>query len=202
MPPPTCPALKGQGWSVHKKPSFSTRKAAHVSGREVRAPFFSTPLYEFELTFDALDSNGTFLGAGASSLQSLMGVYLQAQGSYGTFLYIDPTDNAVTAQWIGVGTGVQTTFTFMRTLGVVTEPVSYVTLVSNISLDGVNQPTGWVTSAPRTLTFSAAPPSGVVVTATFTYAFECRFLEDQVDFENIMSGLWQVESLKFRSVKS
>lgn len=202
MPPPVFPALKGQGWSVHKKPVFSTRKADHVSGREVRAPFLSTPLYEFELTFDGLDSNGTYAGLGTSSLQSLMGLYLQCQGSYGTFLYTDPTDCTATGQWIGIGTGAETAYTLVRSLGAATEPISYVTLVSNVYLDGVNQPSGWVASTPRTLTFAVAPGSGVVVSATFAYAFECRFLDDQVDFENFMNGLWKVESLKFRSVKS
>jgi len=194
--------LKGQGWTVHKKPSFSTRKAEHISGREVRAPFFTTPLYEFELTFDGLDSNGAFMGLGTNSLQTLMGLYLQCQGSYGTFLYIDPADSIATAQWIGTGTGAATAFTFQRTLGGATEPVSYVVTVMNVYLDGVNQPSGWVATAPRTLTFAVAPGDGVLVSATFSYAFECRFLDDQVDFENFMNGLWKVDSLKFQSVKS
>lgn len=202
MPPPAFPSLAGQGWSVHKRPTFSTRMAKHISGREVRAPFFSFPLYEFEVVFDGLDSAGSFPGLGASSLQSLMGLYLACQGSYGTFLYTDPTDNAATAQLLGTGDAVNTIFTFQRTLGSAVEPVSYVTSVSNVYLNGVDQPSGWALTAPRTLTFASAPGSGVAVTATFAYAFECRFLDDQVDFENFMAGLWKVDSLKFRSVKN
>jgi hypothetical protein len=201
MPPPVFPVLKGQGWSVNKRPTFATRKADHVSGREVRAPFFSYPLYEFELTFDGLDSDGSFPGLGVNSLQSLMGLYLQCQGSYGTFLYSDPTDYLATGQSIGTGDGTKTAFTLQRTIGAATEPISYVTLVTAVYLDGVSVG-GWVAAAPRTLTFSVAPGSGVAITADFTYAFECRFLDDQVDFENFMSGLWKVEGLKFRSVKN
>jgi hypothetical protein len=44
-------------------------------------------------------------------------------------------------------------------------------------------------------------PSGVALSADCTYGFNCRFLDDQQDFEQFMSGLWKVESLKFRSVK-
>jgi len=58
--PPSFPTLAGQGWSVHKRPTFSTRVASHVSGREARTPFYSVPLYEFELTFEGLDSAGGF----------------------------------------------------------------------------------------------------------------------------------------------
>ena len=50
--PPAFPALPGQGWSVHKRPTFATRLAPHVSGREVRASLYAAPLWEFEVTFD------------------------------------------------------------------------------------------------------------------------------------------------------
>jgi hypothetical protein len=199
--PPSFPALPGQGWSVHKRPTFSTRVASHVSGREVRVPLYQQGLYEFELTIEGLDARGNFPGLGVNSLQSLMGLYIQCQGQFGTFLYTDPTDNAVTGQPIGNGNGTQTAFTFQRTLGGAPEPVSWVTAVSNIYLNGVNQSIGWALTTPNTLAFATAPGSGVMITATFTYAFNCRFLDDQEDFENFMNGLWQVQSLKFRMVK-
>lgn len=199
--PPSFPILAGQGWSVHKRPTFSTRVASHVSGREVRQPLYAYTLYEFELTFDGLASNDAFPGVGASSLQSLMGLYLQCEGQYGTFLYTDPTDNAVTEQGIATGDGATTSFTFQRTLGGFIEPVSWVSSVANVYLNGVAQASGWSLAQPNTLSFTAAPASGAVITADFAYAFVCRFLDDQEDFEEFMSGLWQVQSLKFRSVK-
>ncbi|MGH6843298.1 MAG: DUF2460 domain-containing protein, partial [Methylocella sp.] len=109
--------------------------------------------------------------------------------------------NSVTAQAIGTGDGSTTVFTFVRTLGGATEPASWVTSVSNVYLNGVNQPSGWTLTAPNTLTFATAPGNLVAITASFSYAFNCRFLDDQVDFEEFMNGLWQVQSLKFRSVK-
>jgi hypothetical protein len=44
-------------------------------------------------------------------------------------------------------------------------------------------------------------PPATAITATFTCAFNCRFLDDQEDFENFMNGLWRVQTLKFRMVK-
>jgi uncharacterized protein (TIGR02217 family) len=199
---PSFPELKGLGWSVYKRPLFSTRIAKHVSGREIRVPLFSVSLYEFELTFEGLDSNGTFPGVGVNSLQKLLGLFTQCQGSHGTFLYIDPSDNFAHEQTLGVGDGSQKIFTFERTIGGTVEPVSYVTSVSNVYLDGVDQTSGWSFTVPRTLSFVSAPGVGVSITATFAFAFECRFLEDQIDFENFMKGLWKVERVKFRSVKS
>ena len=203
--PPSFPTLAGQGWSVHKNPVFSTIVASHVSGREVRNALYQNPLWQFELTFDGLTSSNSGVlaaGLGANSLQTLMGLFLQCQGQFGTFLYTDPTDNAVTGQAFAVGDGATTTFTFARTLGGFVESVGWVTGVSNVYLNAVAQPSGWSLSAPNSLVFTSAPGSGVVVSADFSHAFQCRFDDDTADFEQFMSNLWALKSLKFRSVRS
>lgn len=201
--PPSFPTLAGQGWCVHKKPTFSTIVVSHVSGREVRDALYANPIWSFELTFDGLTSSSSaFSGLGAQSLQGLMGLFLQMQGRFGTFLYTDPTDNSVAAQALGVGDGSTTIFAFARTLGGFLEPVGWVVSVSNVYLNGVNQASGWTLTAPNTLTFASAPGLGVAITASFTYAFQCRFDDDNLDFEEFMSALWRLESLKFRSVRA
>ena len=200
--PPSFPVLPGQAWSVHKRPTFATRVAPHVSGREVRRANYAAALYEFEVSFDGLASSG-FAGLGASSLQALMGFYLACQGQLGTFLYADPSDDAVAGQPIGVGDGTTTTFTFARSLGGATEPVGWVTGLGNVYLGGVAQASSATAVAqPNTLVFATAPAAGIAITADFTYAFVCRFLDDSQDFENVASGLWQLGSLKFRSVRT
>ena len=201
MAPPFFPQLPGQGWSVHKRPSFSTRVASHVSGREVRSPLYAATLYEFELTFDGLAAGGALGGLGAGSLQRLLGFVLACQGQLGTFLYVDPTDSFVTAQPIATGDGVTTSFPLMRTLGGVTEPVGWATSLANVTVGGAPA-AGWSLVAPATLSFATAPATGAAIVADVGYAFVCRFLDDQQDFENVMSGLWQVRSLKFRSVRA
>jgi hypothetical protein len=124
--PPFFPTLSGQGWSVHKKPTFSNIVASHVSGREVRAALYQNPIWQFELTFDGLDgtASGAYGGLGASSLQGLMGLFLQCQGQFGSFLYYDPTDYSVAMQPFGTGDGTTTTFQLQRTLGGFSEPVT------------------------------------------------------------------------------
>ncbi len=199
-PPPIFPQLAGQGWSVHKRPSFATRVAGHVSGREVRSPYYAQALYEFELTFDALATSAGYGGVGASSLQTLFGFYLACQGQLGTFVYLDPSDGAVTGQAIATGDGTTKSFTLVRSLGGVAETVSFVQQVNAVRVAGVAQ-TGFSIAPPNTLTLATAPASGAAITADFTYGFLCRFLDDQEDFENVMSGLWKVASLKFRSVR-
>jgi uncharacterized protein (TIGR02217 family) len=201
--PPSFPTLAGLGWSVHKKPVFSTIVASHASGREVRDPLYQNPIWQFELTFDAMDSTAnTYPGAGANSLQALMGFFLECQGQYGTFLYDDPTDSAVINGAIALGDGSTTTFTFIRYMGAFSEPVGWVTSVSNVYLNGVNQASGWSVSTPNSLVFASAPGSGVAISATFAFAFECRFDSDDQDFEQFMSALWKAESVRFKSVRT
>jgi hypothetical protein len=85
----------------------------------------------------------TYPGAGANSLQALMGFFLERQGQYGIFLYDDPTDSAVINGAIAPGDGSTTTFTFIRYMGAFSEPVGWVTSVSNVYLNGVNQASGF-----------------------------------------------------------
>ncbi len=44
--PPSFPTLAGLGWSSHKKPTFSTLVAPHVSGREVRDALYQNPIWD------------------------------------------------------------------------------------------------------------------------------------------------------------
>lgn len=200
--PPAFPILPGQGWSVHKKPTFSTIVAEHVSGREARASNWQYPLWEYELAFEGLASNSaSYAGLGAQSLQSLMGLFLQCQGQFGTFLYTDPTDFAAAGQAIGAGDGAKTSFTLGRSLGGFFEPCSWVTGVTPF-LNGVAQISGFSLSSPNLLVFASAPAAGVAVTASINYAYVCRFLDDHADFEQFMQNLWALKSLKFRSVRT
>ncbi|MGF3025542.1 DUF2460 domain-containing protein [Methylobacterium aquaticum] len=197
--PATFPTLPGAAWPVTKRPITATRVEAHPSGREVRSPLYPAALYEFTLPIEGLTPDGSFPGLGSASLQALLGLYVQCRGTWGAFLFTDPTDSAVTGQALGAGDGVTTAFPFARTLGGLTETVGWVTAVSRVTVAGVAQASGWSLTAPNTLAFSTPPATGAVVAADFTYAFLCRFMDDGVDFEHLMQGLWQVKSLRFRS---
>lgn len=220
--PPVFPALAGQGWSVHKKPAFATIVASHVSAREVRAAQYASPIWNFELTFDGLDgtTSGQYGGLGASSLQSLMGLFLQCQGQYGSFVFYDPTDYAVTAQAFGTGDGTTTTFPLVRSFGAFSEPiVAPVTATTTLYFPGgvsvsavapVIEDNGTTVSAANysisnpggVVTFTTAPASGHALTWTGYFGFLCRFDGDDLDFEQFMSNLWKADSVKFRSLRS
>jgi hypothetical protein len=116
------PALLGLAFSVHKKPRFDTRIAKSVSGREVRNAFMQYPIWTFELTYDYLPDRT----AGVTDLKNLQGFFLKRQGSFDTFLYLDPDDNTAVAAPIGTGDGVTTQFYWARDMGGFVEPVGQI----------------------------------------------------------------------------
>jgi hypothetical protein len=205
---PVFPTLPGLGWSVKRKPLLSTRVAKHQSGREVRSRNWAQALYQFELTFNALDSSDGHEGLSAYSMQALEGLYLAAGGQFGTFLYTDPNDNLCGNAAFATGDGTTTGFTLLRTLAGFagfSEPAPYVTSLAGVtsSLSGVTSivaPAGYTLTTPNTLTFTTAPANGAALAASFTFAFLCRFLADEQEFEEFMANLHSA-SLEFRSVK-
>src|SRR5262249_14116546 len=74
------PKLAGQGWSVKKTPTFQTRIQRAVSGRELRALDYPYPLWQFELTWEALGDGSAAIGSLLTTdLRTLMGFFLACQ---------------------------------------------------------------------------------------------------------------------------
>lgn len=123
MSTPSFPRLAGQAWPVRKRATYSTRVVDHISGREIRSSHYTTCLQEYEIVLEGLDSTGSFPGLGSGSLQDLVELYAQCRGSFGIFLYDDPSDNEARAQSFGTGDGSTTSFQLVRSLGEAVDPV-------------------------------------------------------------------------------
>lgn len=122
MTEPVLPILPGLGWSVMRSPRFAVRKQTAISGRQLRIIDQPYPIYTWTLTYDFLrDSNDVRqsggIGVGLDELRTLMGFWEARQGSLGSFLFDDPTDNAVTGGVVGIGDGTTTQFQLVRRLG-------------------------------------------------------------------------------------
>lgn len=211
------PYLAGVGWPVSKKPTFSTVVASHTSGREVRTQLWQNPVWEFELTVNALDSSaaGQYGAVGAASLQTLMGFYGMMAGSFGSFIFYDSSDHQVTAQLFGIGDGVTTGFQLIRILSGMTESV----IAPVMSATALQFPGGNVAAiapliynngtlvsnysiAKGLVTFISPPGSGAVLTWSGYFGFLCRFSEDNLEFSETMSNMWEVRTVKFKSLRA
>jgi len=190
------PNLPSLAWSSFKRPTFSTRISKRTSGREVRAANYAYPLYEFELTYEVLRAATAY-----QELQQLMGFFLQRQGQFDSFLYMDPTDNLVASQVIGVGDGITTQFPLIRDLGGWIEPIGQAANQPTVTVAGATV-TNWGITLPNVLTFAAAPAAGAQIQVlNLEFYFVCRFLDDVHEYENWASTLWLLKSCKFTSVK-
>jgi hypothetical protein len=175
------PMLPGLAWSVTKQPAFKTRIQKSVSGRERRALDHPLPIWTWTLSYDFLRDNPS---GGNNELRTLMAFHAQQQGAFTGFLYTDPSDNAVSGSNLGTGNASQTAFQLVRNLDAALPGGGYAEPIV----------------APNILTFTAAPGSGVVVTADFSYFFRVRFTDDTASFENFMYQLWRLKQIKFTSI--
>ena len=194
--------LIGLEWNVKKTPISSTRVMTARSGLEYRAANWSYGKYKWQLSFSILRQGRQ----GFNELQELLGFCLAQQGMFEPFAYSDPTDNAVTAQTIGIGNATQTVFPLVRAFGGYVEPVLLAKTISAVYLNGVAQGSGWTgTQIGRygvdSITFTSPPGSTVVVSADFTYYFPVRFLQDDPEFANIFYQGWEQKKLEFQSCK-
>ncbi|MGH6984589.1 MAG: DUF2460 domain-containing protein [Stellaceae bacterium] len=198
MTEPVFPALAGLGWSVKRSPLWKTRAQQAISDKETRLADWSYPAWQWELTFDFLRASPA-----ASEFQSLAGFFNQCQGAFGTFLYADADDNAVTGQSLGTGNGATTVFQLVRSFGGFIEPVLAPNVVNAVYVAGIAQSPSSYGADPATglLTFTAAPASGAAIAADFSYWFRCRFAEDTLDFEKFMATLYRAQKLAFVSLK-
>lgn len=186
------PSLPGLSWGVTKQPQWATKIQRSVSGRELRAAFMSAPLYEFGMSYEVLREALSY-----QELQTLIGFFNSRKGSFDSFLYRDPSDNSVTAQPFGAGDGVTKTFQLVRTYGGDTEPVMNLNGAPAIYKDEAIQSSGYSIDTAGSVTFTAAPAIGAVLAWAGAYYYRCRFSDDVLDFENVLSKLWSARKVSF-----
>ena len=199
------PSLPGMTYDRVRRPLFNTNVSRSASGREVRTAYQLYPLWEFEVTFDLLRSQSSY-----SEYQQLLGFVLMMLGQYDSFLYTDPTDNAVTAQQFGTGDGTTTTFQLTRSIGygsyLFVEPVDNVNAITSITetVSGTNttivQGTGagkYTLGSTGIITFGTAPISGTVLQWTGSFYYRCRMEQDNPEFNEFMYNLQEMKKLKF-----
>ncbi len=198
------PTLIGQSFNTVRTAIWSNSVTQFISGKEIRINNgWTFPRYQWDINFDLLRSDTT-----NAEFQSLLGFYNARNGAYDSFLYSDPDDNSVTLQNIGIGDGTTLTYQLVKSFGGFTEPVFAPHTVSAVYVDGVDQVGHWTVSnwgsaTPGILTFGAghAPANSKVITATFTYYFPCRFVDDKVAFTNFVRQMWNNSKLSFISIK-
>lgn len=193
------PTLTGQGFFTEKAPIWSTAIAEAASGRERRRKLWSYPRWRFKIGYEVLRDI-----SGGRDLTDLTTFFNAHAGRYAEWGFLDPTDNAVTAQAFGIGDGTTRGFQLLRTVTGASlsfvEPVRGVYGTPSIYVNGT--PTGaWTVDDNGVLTFTSPPAASAVLSWTGQFLFHCRFDQDDLSPTQMMARLWSLSGLTFMTVK-
>lgn len=192
------PALPGLKWGVTRTPVWSTKVQTSASGRELRANYWSYPVWRYSLSYEVLRAHAAY-----QELQRLVGFFNARRGQFDTFLYDDPTDNAATDQPLGVVRAGVNQYKLVRTYGGWVEPVHApkpgIVLKANGAV--LTPGTQYTMGDNGVITLSGGASIGQALTWTGGFYWRCRFIQDQTDFEHFLQRLWSARRVEFQTVK-
>lgn len=154
----TFPTMIGLTYPIGVKPMFSTKIAAHTSGKETATSFWDDPRWQFDLQFDYLPYTPNSQN---SDYANLAGFFLQMRGMFGVFLFDKLDDDTVTNNLLATGDGVTAAYDLVRPLGGYSEPVGQVdptTLVVTVEIVSEAHSVG---TGPYTATATHVPATGI-----------------------------------------
>ncbi|ENX9898973.1 DUF2460 domain-containing protein [Neisseria gonorrhoeae] len=192
------PEFPGLKWGRKKTAVWSTGTQKSASGREFRTAYYTYPQWRFSLSFEVLRTK-----ASVNELEKLAGFFNARKGSFESFLYEDPADNAVTDQPVGNTVQGVARYQLVRSMGGFIEPVSAVKERPAVKVGGRALAYGrdYTVTDKGVLVFNTPQPPGRPITWTGGFYFRVRFTSDTVDFENVLGSLWAAKKIEFTSVK-
>lgn len=196
------PRLPGLQWGTAVTPSFNTSISKSVNGREIRNSFQEDPLWQFELSYEWLPNRKE----GRRDLERLVSFFLDRQGSFESFLYLVPETPLEDMTLLGVGDGVRTSFTLLKShMDGPTEVAGGVATKADIQLynaAGMVELSGYTLVDNREVVFPSAPSVGENIHAVYTPLYRVRFEDDSLQFSQFMQKLWDLQQLNLQSVFS
>lgn len=191
------PILPGLSWGVRKTPVWKTVTHESVSGMELRTALMTYPRWRIVLSFEFLRAGG-----GYAELQALAGFFNQRRGSWDSFLWLDPIDNAATATNFGTGDGATKVFTLSRPFGGFLEPVQDFVSAPAVSVAGALKASPADYSiANGKCTFVSAPAAGAALTWSGQFYKRVRFERDETEFEEFLKDLHAAKKVELITVK-
>ena len=180
-----------------KSPRFETNIQTPKSKRgEVRYSAQPYPIWSIE--YELMWARGAEQVQN-STYQFLLGFFLAVGGQLSDFLYQDPYDNAVTAQYFGIGDGSTTAFQLTRSIGIGTDICQNINGTPTIYINGTAT-TAFTLSSTGVVAFNSAPANGAVLTWDGAFYYRVRFDADNMEFAQFLDQCWSMGSLKLVSV--
>ncbi len=195
------PSMPGLKWGSVKTPMWSTKIQRSASGRELRAAYYSAPLWKISLSYEVLRSGAL------AELQAMVGFFNARQGSFDSFLYSDPEDYIVVNQVFGIASAGQTQYQLVRAYGSYVEPVLAPKLSGDgavsIAVNGTPKTVGthYTLGTDGLVTFLTPLTPGHILSWSGKFYYRVRFVQDSADFDNFLHQLWALEKIEIQTVK-
>lgn len=192
------PILPGLKLELSKTPTWSTRAKQSLSGREVRASYWSYPTIKYELSYEVLRTY-----TATSELAEIIGFFNARKGSFDSFLYNDPQDNAVVDQGLGLVQAGVLSYQLVRNQGGHVAPVGCTNGASVIKAnDTVVSAATYSINDAATLTFTTLPAVNATLTWTGSYYARVKFSQDAMEFDRFTALLWGAKKIQFQTDKA
>jgi uncharacterized protein (TIGR02217 family) len=199
------PTLPGLTFNSVRSPNFNTGVQAALTSKESRIAYQQYLQMKWELTYELLQD-----WKSPSDLKALAGLFIAVGGQFDTFLYSDPTFNAVTGMQFAVADGTVGPFQITATYGNSGGPggpelIQNFNGVPSIYSNGMLQVSGLVYSISGTggVTFTSGhiPSSGSILTWSGSFYYRVRFDDDAMELSQFLANFWELKKLKLKQIK-
>lgn len=185
--------------------AFSTRIVGLASGQEYRSSAWADARLSYDIGPAMVDD---------AAVSGLIAFFRARHGAARAFRLLDPTDHSSHAMTgaptasdvaLGNGDGVTADFALLKTYGDgdtaqirrITHPVAGSVLVA---VDGTPS-SAWSLIDSGIIRFTAAPPSGALITAGFHFHVPVRFAEDVLEASGLTHNAAEMGSVELIEVK-
>jgi uncharacterized protein (TIGR02217 family) len=195
------PNLAGITFESHRSYEFRTGAQGTLPSKFSTLAYMQYPTIHWDLNYEVLNQ-----ALAVDELRMIEGLFNQKQGQAGTFLYLDPVFNTVTAEPFGTGDGTKKQFQLIAAFGNVGGP-SAPEMVQNLQAAPAIFDNGspvstsaYTIGATGIVTFNTAPTSGHALTWAGSFYYLAQFETDDLEPSEFLNKLWELNSLKIKSV--
>lgn len=192
------PSLPGLTFPGGRTAIWKGDKVETLSGRTFRNTRWTYPKWRFRMRYEFLRQRHAY--PTLKEYEDLVGFWNNLAGPHDTFLFTDPEGSSVTDQQFGVGNGSTKLFALQRAYGGHIEPIGKTNGAITVKIND-SSTSAYTLIDGRLVEFTNAPANGAVLTWSGAYYLRCEFVDDELDAEQFMAGLYSVTGIEFETWK-
>lgn len=194
-------ALAGITFESHRKYEFRTGYQPTLTDKVTTLAYMKFPTVHWDLNYEILSQTGA-----VDELKEIEGLFNAKQAQAGTFLYLDPVFNTVSAEPFGTGDGATKQFQLIAAFGNTGGP-STPEIIQNLQATPVIFDNGtpvstsaYTIGATGIVTFNTAPTSGHALTWAGSFYYLVQFETDDFEPDEFLNRMWEIQSIPIKSV--